>query len=676
MKICKQCNKTWQNEFNICPICGGELMSEQQTKESVSMGDGNAINGGIHISKDYSQKYDNSLSSSNNTTNSNNSTVNNTTTQNFYGTMPFERSKTVKSQEEILLERRLRYRECCKQIMSDGIITTEERYWLEEQRVNIGVSSEDALSILKDVQNLSRNNVMSMGTVQRVQLNNFRSAVEGNMVDNIKRFLPQISANAKKFQDEELQYLYHLVLTALDPERCVKIYQNKQEDKYWMSFWVYVAFHKLGDVENAENVMIELGRWQGYMPDENLIVLAALGSLMDGDKELASEMYQAIQNEYSQLLTPVVNVMNSIFNYNPNDGNIIASLYKYRFYVDNFLSEIYQKEIETKRIAEEQKKSREEEERKRKAEEERKRKAEEEERKRKEEEERKRKAEEERKRKEEEERKRKAEEERKRKAEEEERKRREYEENDRYEGESRKCYCPKCGKGVNANTTFCSSCGHKLEKETKHVNVETKNSAKNYGSINGHEYVDLGLSVKWATCNMGSNKLEEYGDYYAWGEVNTKNDYTLENYDFCHEKKGLWSFGFGSKKVKAYDKLGGNISGTKYDAARTNWGGSWRLPTKSELEELVNKCTWECVTLDDVNGYIVTGPNGNSIFLPAADYRDGSSLHGDGYGGYYWSSTPDESDSGYAYYLYFNSVVHGVYLIDRRYGRSVRPVSE
>lgn len=178
--------------------------------------------------------------------------------------------------------------------------------------------------------------------------------------------------------------------------------------------------------------------------------------------------------------------------------------------------------------------------------------------------------------------------------------------------------------------------------------------------INGHEYVDLGLpsGLKWATCNVGANKPEDYGNCYAWGETGTKSKYYSNN-------------------SKTYGKQMNDIKGnSQYDAARANWGGTWRLPTKAELEDLNNKCTWKWTTQNGVNGYKVTGPNGNSIFLPAAGYRYLSWLNFAGGDGSYWSSTPGESYSSNAYCLYFNSSEHYVYDSGRYFGHSFRPVSE
>lgn len=182
------------------------------------------------------------------------------------------------------------------------------------------------------------------------------------------------------------------------------------------------------------------------------------------------------------------------------------------------------------------------------------------------------------------------------------------------------------------------------------------------GKHEGHEYVDLGLSVKWATCNVGASKPEDYGNYYAWGETTTKSTYTE---------------GTSKTDGKSMGDIAGNSS---YDAARANWGGTWRMPTDAEMQELIDKCTWTWTTQNGVNGCNVKGPNGNSIFLPAAGYRFRSSLDYAGSSGGYWSSIPTSSFDIFddtAYYLNFNSVVDQDMSDFKRYfGRSVRPVVE
>ena len=182
--------------------------------------------------------------------------------------------------------------------------------------------------------------------------------------------------------------------------------------------------------------------------------------------------------------------------------------------------------------------------------------------------------------------------------------------------------------------------------------------SKSFGMIKGHAWVDLGLSVKWATMNVGASSPGDYGDYFAWGEVHPKSEYWDDN-------------------SKTYDKSMGEISGNSaYDAACYHWGSSWRLPTKKELEELKDKCRWSWTQQDGHEGYKVVGPNGNSIFLPAAGYRNGTSADLVGTDGNYWSGSPDESDTQDAYDLAFDDADRGVYWCYRYRGRSVRPVSE
>lgn len=179
------------------------------------------------------------------------------------------------------------------------------------------------------------------------------------------------------------------------------------------------------------------------------------------------------------------------------------------------------------------------------------------------------------------------------------------------------------------------------------------------GKHEGHGYVDLGLSVKWATCNVGATSPEDYGDYFAWGETETKSTYTEGN-------------------SKTNGKSMGDIAGnSSYDAATANWGGDWRMPTEKEMRELIDKCTWTWTTQNGVKGYKVTSKtNGNSIFLPAAGVRYGSSLYFAGSLGYYWSSSPNEGFDRSAYRLYFLSDIHGMSSYGRGDGLSVRPVVE
>ena len=193
------------------------------------------------------------------------------------------------------------------------------------------------------------------------------------------------------------------------------------------------------------------------------------------------------------------------------------------------------------------------------------------------------------------------------------------------------------------------------------------------------ELVDLGLpsGLKWATFNLGATKPEEYGDYFAWGETEPKEDYSLSTYKWCKGGERTITK-YCSRSDYGYNGFTDNktVLEPEDDAAAVALGGSWRMPTKAEQDELRTKCTWTWTTQNGVNGYLVTGPNGNSIFLPAASYWDGTSLDGAGSRGNYWSSSLNTDGPRYVYLLYFNSSGVSTRSIIRFYGRSVRPVTE
>ena len=173
----------------------------------------------------------------------------------------------------------------------------------------------------------------------------------------------------------------------------------------------------------------------------------------------------------------------------------------------------------------------------------------------------------------------------------------------------------------------------------------------------------LPSGLKWATCNVGADSPEKYGNLYAWGEVNTKSECTSET-------------------NKTYEKKIEDISGnSRYDVARAEWGSSWRMPTNDEFEELNWWCKWLWTTMEGKNGYKVIGPNGNTLFLPAAGIQIESHISLAGIQGEYWSSRPIEEydpypDNTYASYMLFYESAHEIRSISRYFGLSVRPVSE
>ena len=191
----------------------------------------------------------------------------------------------------------------------------------------------------------------------------------------------------------------------------------------------------------------------------------------------------------------------------------------------------------------------------------------------------------------------------------------------------------------------------------------------------GHEWVDLGLSVKWATCNLGANSPQDVGDYFSWAEVYPKNVYSPENYKFSNRKKVDSFRKYGT--IFEYGKVDNKIRLDTYDdAARVNWGGPWRLPTLEEQQELIEKCIWTWTQQKGQNGYLVTSKvNGNSIFLLSSGGRfmgDGTYQKGDR--GLYWSSSLNYDFPFLAFSIVFSTDTFEISSNHRAYGCTIRPV--
>lgn len=195
------------------------------------------------------------------------------------------------------------------------------------------------------------------------------------------------------------------------------------------------------------------------------------------------------------------------------------------------------------------------------------------------------------------------------------------------------------------------------EENVDHVDFSPKPDAP---TLTPGEVVDLGLSVKWASCNLGASTPTEFGGYYAWGETSTKDEYTEDTYTYY------------DKSTNKYTDIGSEIGGTSYDAATVNLGKGWRMPSVGHLKELM-MCKHEWTQVDGVNGYLFTGPNGNTLFLPAAGSVIYTGVYNQGKGSYYISSNKTNDNWVHAISVDINNVLHvGVW--EMTYGNSIRPI--
>lgn len=209
------------------------------------------------------------------------------------------------------------------------------------------------------------------------------------------------------------------------------------------------------------------------------------------------------------------------------------------------------------------------------------------------------------------------------------------------------------------------------------------------GKVQNHDYVDLGLSVKWATCNVGASKITDGGDMYAWGETYTKNDFTWDNYKWCEgngngyeyltkyvTEEGYGKLIYSNEWYDEYFKDDLTTLEASDDVATAKWGSQWRMPTKEEFEELVDKCSWDRVNFDGYVCHKVTGPSGKSIFF-VAEWPEELWLYKSDY---YWTSTLDAERNQCAYNIFITSNktidIWSIRSNCREWGCLVRPVTE
>lgn len=198
--------------------------------------------------------------------------------------------------------------------------------------------------------------------------------------------------------------------------------------------------------------------------------------------------------------------------------------------------------------------------------------------------------------------------------------------------------CPNCNSKNEQGAQFCHVCGTRLVEPIRPVEIlEGQVITPRWKERNpfgtpphGVEAINLGLpsGIRWASCNVRATRPEEYGGLFGWGETEVRTSSDWGTYTRC-----------GGNENTCYD-LGRNIAGTKYDVARVEWGGQWQIPSKKQVDELRDNCSFEWTTLQGVEGGRLTGPNGNSIFLPRLPQQRGNN---------YWLSEPEGTFSALSF---------------------------
>ena len=287
---CPNCKQEYDGRF--CPECGTKLIERPAVPEGVNLqlGDANAISGGLHVSDSHNvSNIDNSVHNITNTT----STVNNIT-----------QVSAQKTEMELLQERKTLYLNACKRAYEDNVLEQAEKIELDRYRMEIGLDEATADRILDQVRQLVMRNAQKteLTGLAKIKLKQLTEALKKNEVQAIMRQIDSFEALAGKFTNDELQYKYFLVLSALRHEKCVEKFESSKVDSYWKSFWSYFAYLKAKKYSQASEIVFSLGDKFPNYPEDNATLLAAAGALIKDGKEEAQEYLAAVEGNYSPAL--------------------------------------------------------------------------------------------------------------------------------------------------------------------------------------------------------------------------------------------------------------------------------------------------------------------------------------------------------------------------------------
>ena len=328
--FCPKCKQHFESG-KFCPDCEGpngeaiRLINDSATGFSVSLGDANAISGGLHMTDSHNvHNEDRSVHNITNTT----SNVTNIT-----------QVSAQKTEMELLQERKTLYLNACKRAYEDNVLEQREVIELEELRIKIGLDRATANDILESVRMMSDRNKLksNLTPIAKTKLKILTEDLQKNDVRALMDQIDSLEPLVKRFDHDELSRKYYLVLAALKPEKCIKQKEQTKADTYWESFWCYLAYIKAGRLVDAEAALASLDHFSRY-PEDNMTILAAAGALMTGQTREAKEYLNAATGEYTPALQRFVDSLNLLLE--PNmakemgaDENTCA------FYLINFFGQ-------------------------------------------------------------------------------------------------------------------------------------------------------------------------------------------------------------------------------------------------------------------------------------------------------------------------------------------------
>ena len=238
---CPNCKQEYSGKF--CPECGTKLIEKLAVSGgiNVNLGDANAISGGLHISN-----------------------------------VVHERQK---HREEIHQESVVKFKQLCEQVYADGVMTSDEARQLENLRLTLGIPTEEANQIREQVRQLRLQQSQTLlNPMQRMTLQQIVTLAKNGKIDLLHSSFPRLEAMAQKFDVDEVQFYYYLILAGLEPSRCIKLYEERTSDNYWQQFWTFMAYQNMEELEKAQLIMAEMEAWTDR-PYGNMAMMATVSSL-------------------------------------------------------------------------------------------------------------------------------------------------------------------------------------------------------------------------------------------------------------------------------------------------------------------------------------------------------------------------------------------------------------
>ena len=270
--FCPNCKQEYDGKF--CPECGTKLI-EKPIASGAALnlsGDANAISGGIHMADSHNvHNEDKSVHTITNTT----STVNNIGDMRINNVV-HERQK---HREEIHQEAVVKFKQLCEQVYADGVMTSDEARQLEDLRLTLGLPTEEANQIREQVRQLRLEKAQTLlNPMQRMILQQVVTMAKNGKIDLLRSSFPRLEAMAKKYDVDEVQFYYYLILAGLEPSRCIKLYEERPSDNYWQQFWTFMAYQNMEELEKAQLIMAEMEAWTDR-PYGNMAIMATVSSL-------------------------------------------------------------------------------------------------------------------------------------------------------------------------------------------------------------------------------------------------------------------------------------------------------------------------------------------------------------------------------------------------------------